>query len=93
MKRNDDFIKLLIEKEELFWQQIATRTPPDPDDSPVTKEALKRLYPVGTGETTDLPEDAYQWHYMRENAKEIKKAAEAKILFRSRCNPLVKLFE
>jgi len=79
VKRNDSFLKMLLEKEEEFWHYVQTDTPPPIDDSDSTADVLKRLYPKDDGSQVVLPVDAYVWADELETAKEMKKIAEQSI--------------
>ncbi|MDA5134118.1 YqaJ viral recombinase family nuclease [Psychrobacter sp. ANT_H3] len=45
VERDERLIKSIIEHERLFWQYVATDTPPTPDHSESAARALKQLYP------------------------------------------------
>ena len=45
VERNERLIESIIEHERLFWQYVATDTPPTPDHSESAARALKLLYP------------------------------------------------
>lgn len=76
--RDDEFIRLLVEREELFVELIKNGTPPEPDFGHQTTPALLgRMYPGTNGETIELPEGAYHWHEMLLEAKEQIKGHKA----------------
>ena len=45
VERDERLIESIIEHERLFWQYVATDTPPTPDHSESAARALKQLYP------------------------------------------------
>ena len=45
VERDERLIESIIEQERLFWQYVATDTPPTPDHSESAARALKQLYP------------------------------------------------
>lgn len=54
--RDDDFIQKMVERECDFWNHVQSRTPPAPlTGSESEAEAIKRLYPVSSGQTINLP--------------------------------------
>lgn len=69
MDRNDKFIAALIEKLKAFWQLVLTKTPPEPDASRATTEALAKLYPSDNGETVLLPAEADDWDAVLQECK------------------------
>lgn len=77
--RNENFIKLLIEKEEEFWYKVQHGIRPDPDASDSTKEVLMRLYPKDTGESKALPAEFAAYAERRRELKEKAKALDAEI--------------
>ena len=54
--RDDEFIKLLIEKCVAFWQGVEQCIPPDADGSESADKALKTLYQPEPEKCIDLPE-------------------------------------
>lgn len=58
LKRNDEFIAVLIDRLSEFWHQVETKEPPPVDGSEATKRALKALHPADNGESIELPEAA-----------------------------------
>jgi len=46
VERDEQLIASIIEQERLFWQYVATDTPPTPDHSESAARALKQLYPI-----------------------------------------------
>lgn len=61
VQRDDDFIKMLLEKEAEFWQRLVTRNAPPVDGSERTTDTLKRLYAGENGEVIALPPEALDW--------------------------------
>jgi predicted phage-related endonuclease len=58
MRRDDEFIKLLIEEEEEFWERCWRGDPPDPDASDATSDAIQERRPESqVSKIIDLPED------------------------------------
>ena len=45
VERDERLIESIMEHERLFWQYVATDTPPTPDHSKSAAQALKQLYP------------------------------------------------
>lgn len=74
--RNDEFIQQLVEIEKDFWQHITNGTMPPVDGSESSSEALKKMYPEGNGQATELPDTAELWIKQWEKAKEDMKEAE-----------------
>ncbi|WP_319403233.1 lambda-exonuclease family protein [uncultured Anaeromusa sp.] len=74
--RNEEIIRMLIEKEADFWSLVETRTRPAIDGSEASAEALKRELPSSNGSTIDLPADAAFWIEQYETGKESLKTAE-----------------
>jgi len=58
VERDDTFINdILIPAERKFWDSVEAGTPPDPDDSKASYEAIKRLWPTPEpGTVVDLHE-------------------------------------
>lgn len=50
VKRNEGLIHSIVDAEVEFWERVKEHNPPDPDGSESSTEALKKLYPTGTGE-------------------------------------------
>jgi len=46
VERDERLIESIMEHERLFWQYVATDTPPTPDHSESAAQALKQLYPT-----------------------------------------------
>lgn len=86
VKRDDNFIKVLMEREAEFWDNVLRGREPLADGSDATKDILRRLYPKDNGETIDLPPEAIEWDQIRahaalamKEAESLKKDAENKI--------------
>ena len=77
MERNDRFIQILIEHEYEFWRLVETQTPPEPDGSEATAQALKRLYAADNGDSVMLPEEAIEWDSRLQAIKEVQQRLEA----------------
>ena len=71
LPRNDDFLGILAQKEEAFWQRVETRDPPEVDATESTARALQMLYPKDQGKIVDLPEVAAIWD---KNLQDFKQA-------------------
>lgn len=70
-ERDNNFCRLLLEKEEEFWDLVQKGEPPDVDGSEVTTEALRRLYPTDNGLSVKLPDEALIWDRHYREAQEI----------------------
>lgn len=58
VERDEKLIASIIEQERLFWQYVATDTPPPPDHSESAARALKQLYPnTKLSSKVDLTDD------------------------------------
>jgi predicted phage-related endonuclease len=58
LRRDDDFIKLLIEEEKEFWERCWNGDPPEPDSSEATSNAIQERRPESkVSKIIDLPED------------------------------------
>lgn len=55
------FAKAIRERCERFAGYVQTRTEPPIDESVMTAEAIARLHPDDTGETTELPDESDEW--------------------------------
>lgn len=72
----------LVEKEREFWEghvQTGIAPPAEEDRPEVVLEALRALYPKGSGETIDLPPDAVTWHLERLDALDRRRDAKADV--------------
>lgn len=76
--RDEPLIEKLIEIESAFMKRLHDRNPPEADGSESTRELLKKLYPHDTGEVTELPIDALEWHNELVEYKKIAKTAGEK---------------
>jgi putative phage-type endonuclease len=74
--RNDDFIRVLLEKEAEFWERVQKKEPPPVDALSSTSKALKILYPKDSGETIMMPAEAEEWAEALQKAKDDKKETE-----------------
>ncbi len=78
VKRDDDFIRGLLAKEEEFWNYHVLRgIEPPADGSEATKTLLRKLHPADTGAVTELPVEAMQWADQLAIAKSTITEAEA----------------
>jgi putative phage-type endonuclease len=76
-ERHDDFIAVAVEKCAAFMECVKNDTWPPVDGSDWTKQALKAMYPLDTGEDVDLPPEAAEWDKeLREAKAQIKLAKE-----------------
>lgn len=58
LKRDDEFIELMIQEEKNFWENhVLKGVPPGIDGTPSATELLNKMYPVDNGETIVLPSD------------------------------------
>ncbi len=58
VERDERLIQSIMEHERLFWQYVATDTPPTPDHSESAARALKQLYPnTKPSSKVDLTDD------------------------------------
>src|SRR5690606_34204038 len=58
LKRDDEFIELMIQEEKNFWENhVLKGVPPEIDGTPSATELLNKMYPVDNGETIVLPSD------------------------------------
>jgi len=58
VERDERLIDSIMEHERLFWQYVATDTPPTPDHSESAAKALKQLYPIAKPSSkVDLTDD------------------------------------
>jgi putative phage-type endonuclease len=59
--RDDALIARIVSVCENFWEQVKSETLPLVDGTEKTTDALKKLYPLSSGETIMLPQEAIQW--------------------------------
>jgi putative phage-type endonuclease len=58
LKRDDEFIELMIEAEKEFWEEhVMKNIPPEIDGTNSASELLKKMYPQDNGETVMLESD------------------------------------
>lgn len=58
IQRSEEVCAWLAEKIRAFWEgHIVPRIPPAPDHSDASAEAIRRLFPVASGEVVDLRDD------------------------------------
>lgn len=74
VKRNDKFIKKLVEKTRTFWTMVEKGTPPPIDASESTIDTLKQM--KADGRVISLPKDVLLWHDQLVKASEERKDAE-----------------
>jgi len=77
--RNTRFCIMLVESVEEFWAYVQKDEPPPADGTDSTREALRRLYPTASGESIELPLEAYTWAVRLRQAKEQEKEAKANV--------------
>ena len=75
VKRNDDFIEVLIERVTEFKARVDAQDPPPVDGSERTTSALKRLYSRENGETIVLGDELRAVAALFERAKKDEKEA------------------
>jgi predicted phage-related endonuclease len=79
VKRNEDFIKLLFEREINFWNdRVVPQIPPSPDGSESAKKMLDEMYPADTGATVEADGEIKDWAAEFDRQRKIKKVAEEK---------------
>lgn len=79
VQRDEQYIRKIIYQGARFWQQVQDRTPPEPDSSRASLEALNRLYATPTEQIVELPADLQDEVDVLMNLKEAKKNAEESI--------------
>lgn len=78
IKRDDDLIASMIEREGAFWELVQSGQAPEPDyDHPTTGDLLTKLYPGTDGSEIVLPDGAAHWQQVMAEAKEQVKFYEA----------------
>lgn len=78
--RNETIVEHLYRIEADFWRLVETRTPPDPDGSAATAEALAALYPQERpGWQVALPMEAADLIAEHKTATADKRAAEVRV--------------
>lgn len=73
--RNEDDIRLLIEKETEFWEMVQTKTPPPVDGTDACAAALAKQF-HGGGDAIELPTEAAALFEAIDGAKQTIKEAE-----------------
>ena len=58
VERDEEFQKVLLEKETAFWACVLDRIPPKPDGAEATKDYLQEKYSKAVLSTVELPQDA-----------------------------------
>ncbi len=77
VERDEAFIQAMLPALDEFWDYVESKTPPPPDHTRATSEALWRLYPQDDGESVDLPPEALEWdESLQDLKKTIKKMEE-----------------
>jgi putative phage-type endonuclease len=85
VQRDDEFIKVMLDKLGEFWQRLVTHTPPAIDSSWETGNALKQLYATESGEAVALGPEAIEWDNELEGVKaEMKKLEEREQFYKNR---------
>lgn len=75
--RNDEFIKVLIERAHDFWERfVLTKTPPAPTGADIDTDVLKALYPGGGDEVLRLDDMEDERETYKALARTIKAAQE-----------------
>lgn len=74
VKRDEAFLKTLINKSRRFWEMVQTGEPPPVDASESTIETLKQM--KEDGRAISLPKDVLSWHDRLLEAAERRKTAE-----------------
>ena len=87
-RRNDKFIKVMIEKLAEFQELVDEGVEPSGkwiDGTEATKRALGAIHPLDNGETVTLPLESTQWHVGLSKAKDDEKDAKTReLLFGNR---------
>ena len=81
LKRDEDFIAILMAEEEKFYKRLLEKTPPPPDGSDGTKKLLAQLYPKDTGVSIALPVEAVDWDERMRELKGVVKQANEEIQY------------
>lgn len=80
MMRDDRFLKVAYELLARFWWQVQRRQPPEADGSEVSREAIKRLWPVDDGQAVTLLEAdrllADRWEVAKLRQKEAEETRD-----------------
>lgn len=80
LKRDDEFIELMIEREKDFWyNHVLAGQPPAIDGSTSATELLNKLYPTDNGETVMLDSETEQLIEAIESLKNEKKQIEEQL--------------
>lgn len=79
IERNDELIAQIIEGENDFWQKVQSGTPPDPDGSSSTGNAIKRMWGKDDGNRVDLPPESGRWLDQLRTAKQEADWAESRV--------------
>ncbi len=61
IKRNDEFISLLVAKCEAFWGLVERKGAPSVDGHRATLDALKGMFPSENGEAVAMPPESLDW--------------------------------
>lgn len=77
VERDEEEIAALLRREEAFWRLVQSDTPPEPDGSAATEEALRRVYPGGGAAIELTGQEALLERYAALTAK--KGDAEAEL--------------
>lgn len=78
IQRNEEDIRLLIQKEKDFWHLVETKTPPPADDSESCAEALKGRFHGEPGLAIELPEEAEECIRDIEESRDIIEAEKSR---------------
>lgn len=76
IQRDEEVIRVIIEKTTAFWQMVQEKVMPQVDGSEASSAALKDLLPESNGQEITLPEEADMWIRQYELHKENLKHEE-----------------
>lgn len=52
--RDDEFIREMMDREEIFWEKVQRKTPPDPNGNEREREVLSALYSADVDKSVDV---------------------------------------
>ena len=84
-----EFMAAVLEAVERFWWHVTTRTPPDADGLPSTRDAIRRIWSQDNGEQLILPDEGLT--VVKEWAEAKEKKAQSDIQYEMATNKLAVL--